>query len=487
MQRSRFRNTVRAVVGSCWLSFALACAPAAPPRPPDLLLIVIDTLRADHLGVYGYPRPTSPNLDRLALGGSVFTNAMAPSSWTKPSIASLFTSRHPSEHAAVSFRRHLDPAVPTLAGELRAAGYRTVGVSGNFVHVNETTGLSRGFEVFSAPSSVTATAAEALLTLDEHGATVHRRAASAMELNTEVDRLLEDIGDAPLFLYVHYMEPHSSYAPPEPFLSRFAREPGRPDRVTSNYLKDLATAGGHLDVGTREWIVDRYDAEIATVDAAVGALLDSLAARDRGRTIVVVASDHGEEFGEHGGWFHGRNLQAESLRVPLLFHDAAAVGALRSGAGAAPAQVRSEAVDLLDVAPTLLALAGAPPAAGMRGRDLFAPAVAARELVAELHDDPLFERRLGVRVQRFARIAWPWKVILSRDRAPEIYDLERDPAERTPVAPGTTKAARAALRATLDRRARWRNEYDAGNTRKQQGAAPDAETLEGLRALGYID
>ena len=117
-----------------------ACERAAPP--PDIVLVVIDALRADHLGAYGYDRPTSPNIDRLAATGTLFREARAPSSWTKPSIASLFTSRQPSEHGAVSFDRSLDPELPTLAEALRARGYHTVGISGNFVHVKLASGFA---------------------------------------------------------------------------------------------------------------------------------------------------------------------------------------------------------------------------------------------------------------------------------------------------------------------------------------------------------
>ena len=130
------------------LLFALAPTPAcqrAPADPrPNLLLILIDNLRADHLGVYGYGRDTSPQIDRLGASGVVFENAGATSSWTKPSVASLFTSRDPSEHNAVSFARHLKPELPTLAESLRNAGYRTIGVVANFVHVNERWGFDRG-------------------------------------------------------------------------------------------------------------------------------------------------------------------------------------------------------------------------------------------------------------------------------------------------------------------------------------------------------
>ena len=190
---------------------ALGCE--APPSAPHIVLIVVDTLRADHLGAYGYDRPTSPHIDKLAEGGVVFTRATAPSSWTKPSMASLFTSLRPSQHGAVSFARQLDSGAPTLAELLRAAGYRTVGVTGNFVHVNETSGLHRGFDVWESISyQLGEGAGDMLLSLKtDDGREVALRAPVAGEVNREVLRRLPPAEGPPLFLYVHYMEPHVIY------------------------------------------------------------------------------------------------------------------------------------------------------------------------------------------------------------------------------------------------------------------------------------
>ncbi len=165
----------------------VACETAPAPPPPNLILILIDTLRPDHLGAYGYARPTSPHIDRLAAAGTLFTHAVAPSSWTKPSVASLFTSRSPSEHGAVSFHRHLSADLPTLAEALRDGGYDTIGVSGNFVHVSETTGLSRGFERWLDLSRRAQSKEDSIFnTSDKKGRPVHRRAPNGKEINEEV-------------------------------------------------------------------------------------------------------------------------------------------------------------------------------------------------------------------------------------------------------------------------------------------------------------
>jgi arylsulfatase A-like enzyme len=183
--------------------------------------------------------------------------------------------------------------------------------------------------------------------------------------------------------------------------------------------------------------------------------------------VMVVTADHGEEFGEHGGWFHGSTLYHESVAVPLVVRDFRETSAVAT---------RSDAVDLLDVAPTLLALVGVAPPPGMRGRALRDGALAERTLVAELHPDPSFESAVGPRIQRLALLRWPWKVIASREGEAVAYRLDRDPGERAPAegAPANL-ASREALAA-------WLAELVLPAS---GGVALTPEDREALRALGY--
>ncbi|MEN8181681.1 MAG: sulfatase [Myxococcota bacterium] len=439
-----------------------------PPRRPNLVLVVVDTLRSDHLGTYGYSRATSPHLDRLAATGTVFENARAPSSWTKPSVASLFTARRPSEHGAVSFSEALAAEIPTLAELLGEAGYRTVGVSANFVHVNPASGLTRGFDAWRGLS----------VRLDEGqgGAILERssgerlRAARAPEVNRALAARLAVSSSEPLFLYVHYMEPHAPYAPPENLRRAFARVDGE-TRASSNYVVDLAAGRLTLGADGQRWLIDLYDAEVAAADRGLGQLVSLL--DEKGYwddTVLIFVSDHGEEFAEHGGWFHGLTLYEESLRVPLVVHDARAPG---------EGVRRTEPVDLLDVAPTLLALAGVEPARGMRGRPLLGgDPLARRDLVAELHPDPPFEDRARPRLHRRSLLRWPWKAIVDRKGAPTGYRLDQDPGERAPLAPERGPGAQAVGSLLA---------LDAASSLLPPPEAPefDPETREGLRALGY--
>ena len=193
----------------------LACSEAPGPvtpsgaaaARPDVILIVIDSLRADHLGAYGYPRGTSPNIDALAARGVTFTRAFAPSAWTRPSVGSLFTSLYPSEHGAVSAEHPLAPDVASLAEIFARAGYRTVGVSGNFRELSEKTGFSRGFEDWiSLGIRISDEEAEWIGHGESWWGGIRRlRAPSAQEVNAEVVKRLRSAPTRPLFLYVHYM------------------------------------------------------------------------------------------------------------------------------------------------------------------------------------------------------------------------------------------------------------------------------------------
>jgi arylsulfatase A-like enzyme len=437
---------------------------------------VIDNLRADHVGAYGYPRAISPQIDRLAAGGVVFENAVATSSWTKPSVASLFTSRHPSEHNAVSFARHLAPEIPTLAESLREAGYRTLGVSANFVHVNERWGFARGFDSWKSFSMKVEDESEVLWHYEHRlGASVSLRAPNASEVNREVLERLDAVDDRPVFLYVHYMEPHAPYTPRAKHLDSLVGtdRPGAGAFATSDYLVQIARGQVAVSAARRQWLIDLYDAEIAGVDEAIGELLAELRRRDvLANGVVALVSDHGEEFAEHGGWFHAMTLHRESLAVPLV---------LRDWRSDAPGRRVAEAVDLADVPTTLLALAGAATPAGMHGRDLLATRpLPPRVLVAELHADPKIEEQIRPRTHRFALTHWPWKVIVDRDRSRRFYRADRDVAESSPVT-GLAEVPDAVSDA-VDALTR-----ELGALTPDNSEPLDPDTIEGLRALGYVE
>jgi arylsulfatase A-like enzyme len=464
-----FRSGIAARWGS---STALLCAvaTACAARPPDLVLVVVDTLRADHLGVYGYSRPTSPTIDALARGGTFFRNAASPASWTKPAVASLFTSRLPSEHGAVSFERDLDQQLPLLADALRARGYYTAGVSGNFVHVSATHGFGRGFDFFESPNIEADGEGSHILELATGAGPPRRyRALRARELNHIVAQVVRDRPAKPLFLYVHYMEPHAGYEPPPRLAKSFLRDPAfasTAPEAGAAYVSGLAKAGTTADPREVSRLIDLYDAEIASVDEAIAELRKILDAAGLSRALWLLTADHGEEFAEHGSFFHGIRLYDETVRVPLVI----------SGPGV-EAKARDEAVDLLDVAPTLLARAGAPPLRGARGRDLLAREVGPRDLIAELHADRVAEAHLGPRRHWFSVTRWPYRLVAGSDGSRELYRKDRDPGEKAPLGKPD-----AALTGALDDigASAWRAPGESGGV-------IEPATRDALRALGYAD
>jgi len=454
---------------------AVRVAHPTPASHPNVALIVVDTLRADHLGAYGYPRPTSPRIDAVARDGVLFERASAPSSWTLPSVASLFVSLPPTEHDATVWKGRIGPGLTTVAERFFDAGYRTVGVSGNFVHVNNRGGFARGFDSWKTLVFETAAEGDPLWVRKRGQHEVGLRAPTAAEINAVVLDRLPASADRPLFLYVHYMEPHSGYDPPARHRIAFASDPathaaGAP--ATSDYLTALARGEIRADAGERQRIVDLYDAEIAAVDEAIGQLLDALERRGFGENLVVaITSDHGEEFDDHGGWFHGITLHAESLAVPLAIRDRR-----RPGSGS----VRNDPVDLLDVPTTLLALAGVEPAPLMGGRVLLDPeGIRARDLVASLESDPPFEEAVGPRRHWRSLVRWPWKVIVARDGTAQAYQLERDPSESSPLALDHSEIS-SALREAVDALIE-----EPAAPPDERGEHLTPEDRKRLRALGY--
>ncbi len=453
--------------------------PAAGPSRPHVVVVVIDTLRADHLGVYGYPRNTSPNIDALAARGVVFQRATSPSSWTRPAVGSLMTSLHPTEHAAVSAQHALDPKVAMLAERFRAAGYHTIGVCGNFAHITERAGFARGFDDWSNPRIVVDGEGGDAIWAERSwwGKRRSLRALTGSELNREIFPRIPASGKRPVFLYVHDMDPHSGYLPPAPHRARFLRDPefdrGQPS-ATSDWVRNTAAGRDEIGERGRERLVDLYDGEIASVDAAFGELMAHLEARGySGNTVYAVLSDHGEEFAEHGGWFHGLTLYRESLAVPLVLFD--------SRADAVGARVDAP-VDLLDVPTTLMALAGLHPDPGMHGRALGADGTepAPRPLLAELHRDPLFEEGVRPRSHRWAFSRWPWKVIVHRAREVEFFRMDRDPGEHEALSVGDGAPRE------LFREGRALIEKIVEPRRTDTFEALEPEERDALKALGYL-
>lgn len=449
----------------------LACSASGPP---NVVVVLIDTLRADHLGCYGHSQPTSPRIDALAGEGTLFENAVAQSSWTGPSVASLFTSHYPSRHGMVRFGSSLDAGLPTLAEELRRGGYQTLAVSANFAFVSRRTGLLRGFDRVEELSRRAGPGehAELLGLASVPGSTVTERAIE----------LLANVGDGPFFLYVHYMDPHSGYEGHEPDPRRLASLAYQgPVDGSTEQLRTIVR--GELAIGAAdlERLVSLYDGEIARVDTEVGRLLDHL--RERGLyddSLIVLLSDHGEEFQDHGSFFHMFTLYREQIHVPLIVRTPGGSGGVRV----------PELVELVDVGPTLLELVGlgdARPSDGvslvplLRGSAAADPTDPERVAFSELHADPQVAPVWRAKRHR-AALTTPHFGLLagSEPEALELYDLTGDPRQQQDLA--REDASRLGM---LSRRLSEQatNVWEAAPS-PERLEAPDVERL---RALGYLE
>jgi len=309
--------------------------------PRSTILISIDTLRADHLGCYGHERPTSPGLDALAEQGVLFEEALAPSPWTLPSHATLLTGRYPSQHGARSGDHMLLPGVPTLAAWLAGRGFET-GAVVNGAFLGETFGLDRGFQH------------HVVVPADHSGPGAARRVTRfAMQW-------LEPRRGQRVFLFLHYNDVHSDYRSMTEYERRFLERTSPADGTTRQLAQIVR---GEIEVTPEhaDRLARLYDAGIRQLDDEIGRLLAWLG--EEGwleRTVIIVTSDHGEEFLEHGSVSHGQTHYEEMLRVPLIVRGPSV-----------PVGVRVESpVSLVDVAPTVLGLLGVPKPEQMDGVDL---------------------------------------------------------------------------------------------------------------------
>jgi arylsulfatase A-like enzyme len=433
-----------------------ACAGPAPPIRPNLVLVVVDTLRADHLPLYGYHRPTSPVLSRFAADGVLFADAASPAGCTSPAVNSLLTGREAD--AFLARRREIGlgipPDMPSLAPLLLAAGWDTAAVSSSVVvrqtpsKVNPTGGYGAGFRRFDESCEL------------QSGECVNQRALA----------LLDEL-EEPFLLYLHYLEPHVPYRPPESSPRRFAAAAARRPRWVergetwplTTWLYDGARRPKGDTAEARRHLVDLYDDEIAAFDDRLGELLERLDGSGQlDRTVVVVTADHGEELFDHDHLGHCRDLAWNTvLRVPLVMRLP----------GGPTGVVRKAPVSTVDLLPTLLDYLGLPLPGGFAGRSL--RPVVESDRVARRH-------RLGA--QGTVRTLDDGRFKLQHDLESgesRLYDLVADPGERTDVA-GEHAELVTRWQAHL---LRW--------VEREGGAASDlvrdaAEAEAQLRAVGYL-
>jgi arylsulfatase A-like enzyme len=395
--------------------------------PSNIIILLVDSLRPDHLSAYGYPLPTSPTIDRLAQDGVLFFNCYAASTWTVPTHTSIFTGLYPSSHGNYSMYSSLNASIPTLAELLAGKGYRTASLFDNKL-LGSRYGLSRGFQSALGVDNEKKVSLTIL------------RLWERMRRNRSMSKTILQVADKwisygshpgqPFFLFVNFMDAHVPYRPKKPYIDGFLRS--LPDEKVNSGLAGKFTTD---EINTREaanelasqltaadwrWLGRFYDSNIRTIDDQIGWFLASLKAQGvLKNTMVIVTSDHGEFFGERriGGHLHS-SMHSAGLCIPLVFWYPEKL---------VPGKV-DRLVSQVDIFPTILELAGFSAAipGQVQGRDLFS-IQENRELLVEFWDD--------IR-KRFSRafITGDFKLVLAPDQTQELYDLKNDSAEETDLA-----------------------------------------------------
>lgn len=464
------RDTAAAPLASLALLAALAGAcrnespDAAPERQrPDILLVTVDSLRADHLSCYGYSRPTSPNLDRLAAEGARFESVVAQAPWTLPSLASLHTSRIPAEMGAIYNHSRLGDFALTAAELFRSAGYATAAFTSG-AYTGTSRGMGQGFDVYENRD----------------------RTHLAADLNRLALEWLDRAGKRPFFMWIHYFDVHADYAAPAPWNGLFDGTPPAPGVARIRHLKRVINGNEALGPGDLDRIKTSYDREISYTDAMLGELWQGFERRGLAAgTALAVGADHGEGFMEHGLLLHTLSVYDEFVLVPLVLRFPDRVPAGRR----VTAQVRN-----LDVLPTLLELAGIDPPPGARGRSLLPLARGAEGVAPEpapVHTDTSgheahFAKKSGVNLGLFdtlfsARTDAAKLVYSVKQDRHFLYELRSDPGERSDVFE-QKGGEYPELRRALDGLRACAPPSATGGTTAQ----PTADELEQMRQLGYI-
>ena len=340
----------------------MARLPDAPRNTANVLLLVMDAQRADHLSLYGYRRRTSPRLDSIAGEAIVFDKAIASSSWTLPTHATLFTGRLPFEHRAGMMRRpYLDGKFPTVAEVLQRQGYATGGFVANTFWAGRQTRLDRGFihyEDFygNFGDAIARTVLGRQLAygvLPRFGFVDIPGRKRADEINRDLLTWLKDVGGRPFFAFVNYLDVHGPLLPPSPFAGSYSGifpSTRRAARIEIGALTEVMHVPPPDSI---RLMVDLYDESIRYLDSQIGALLDSLDRRGvLENTFVIVTSDHGESWGEHGMMFHGHSLYRDQTDIPLI---------VRMPSSRATTSRTAEAVGVDRIPATIADMVGLPP------------------------------------------------------------------------------------------------------------------------------
>ncbi|MBI2472249.1 MAG: sulfatase [Planctomycetes bacterium] len=432
-------------------------SPVTKKNYPSLLLITVDTLRADRLPFYGYKRNTAPFLGKLAGEGIVFTNAYSTSSWTVPSVTSLITGVYPSSHgitrgsikkAHVYRQERIPRKLPNLPEQLRALGYRTYAVTAN-THLMKDLGFGRGFDRYACIGFYTA----------------EKVNQTFLKWKQEIES-----HNGPVFIWLHYFDPHIPYMGRQPWLNQYQSDETEGECTTiSSVSRPVKLSRILQKKGPRilTQIQSHYDSEINYCDEHIKKLFQEFPSLEK--YAVVFTADHGEEFMEHGKLGHGRNLYNDTVRIPMFVRIP----------GKTSITTSKDVVSLIDVAPTLLAIAGGKAPQSWQGRAL----IDQKGLISPKEERYVFTQiNNGIVPPMNALIGSNWKLIMKeKTQTKELYNLMNDPTERNNLTTAQPEKAKQQndifqkLVLTLP---------PAPKATKNKPLQKDKEEM--LRSLGYI-
>lgn len=433
---------------SCVVIMVGAHSAFASAARPNVLVISVDTLRSDRLSSYGYGRPTTPAIDSLLRSGVRFANARTVEPLTGPAMASMLTSRYPHDHGMTRNALKIRPGLSSVSKLLRRNGYITTAFVSNWTLARDVSGLHEHFHLY-----------EEVLTR-KRWLGMFKEEAEAEDVTEAVVTWLGDqkSGDQPWFAWAHYTDPHAPYL----FRSEFADQLGLP-RSASRHSQS-----------------DRYDTEIAATDAAIGRLLEFVKRRIDDETLIIFTADHGENFGEHGAWGHGRHLWEDAVRIPFGI----------TWKGRVKPRVIAEAARIIDIAPTILGLLDIEAPSVFMGHDwsdVLTAGAPAPQLITfmQAHRGAVLPGRNpdGAREKGLLEVAviegnvktfW-----IPRSRRVLAFNLATDPREMLDIGASASEAS-----TVLDS---WMADVSQKLRRQAElPAALDSEAIEKLRALGYL-
>lgn len=448
-----------AVLAAALLALAALFGGCSKPEPPNVVFVTIDTLRADHLGCYGYFRDTSPVIDGLARESVFFSNCIAPMATTLPSHTSLFTGTYPLEHGILAnvefggFRFTPSDKLRSLAELARDEGYATAAFV-SATPLKKFTGMDAGFDVYDEPSGK------------------ERRAAKT---NAAAFEWLDKTASEPFFMWVHYYDPHYTYAPPPPYDTMF-----RTDAGLEAFLAERAIppAASHELRGVQKArpINNAYDGEVRYTDDQLGKLIKRL--EDKGvweRTILVLIADHGEGLAQHNDLGHGA-VWNEQLQVPLMIRVP----------GLQPRRI-TETMSLIDVVPTLLALAPELPFEGIAGQTSGGDATSANFRPLPVLSQEVGRDRPGRGGPSYSLTTGEWKYVYSPEGDDQLFNLTNDPHEMNDLWTEDHEIGKRLLQSLQERIGiQAKRGVDLREGQENEQIQMDDKTLEELKKLGYF-